>query len=452
MNDSVQNADLRADPPVDVPMKTGGIIRHCPTLRSVLVALFTGAIVLISGCATIIAPKPAATETAQCPAPAATPATPAACPACPLCPAPRPEPPVVIKVPVLEAAPFSSIPGWGEDDLQAFWGAFRASCQALRFQPAWRAACGEAARLESPDATVIRRYLENEFIAYRTSTPEGVSEGLATGYYEPLLRGSRTRRAPFLYPLFSPPDDLLTIDLSAINPDLRNMRLRGRVEGRRVVPYWSRAEIDRGLAPLAGKEIVWVDDPIEAFFLEVQGSGRVRLDSGQTIRVNYADQNGQPYQSIGRWLVDRGELKINEASMQGIKAWAKANPARLSEMLNQNPSYVFFRELAVDDPSIGPTGAQGVPLTAERSVAVDPRFVPLGAPVFIATTRPNSDVPMRRLMMAQDTGGAIRGPVRVDFFWGFGAEAGTQAGRMRQSLKSWVLLPKGYPLKPDGTL
>src|SRR6185369_10368630 len=191
--------------------------------------------------------------------------------------------------------------------------------------------------------------------------------------------------------------------------------------------------------------------PIEGFFLEVQGSGRVQLDNGQTIRMAYADQNGQPYQSIGRWLIDRGELKVNEASLAGIKGWARANPARVTELLDQNPSYVFFREQPVGDPAAGPTGAAGVALTPERSVAVDPRFVPLGAPVFIATTQPNSDVPLKKLMVAQDTGGAIRGPVRVDYFWGFGADAGALAGRMRQQLKVWVLLPRGFPLKPDGT-
>ena len=197
---------------------------------------------------------------------------------------------------------------------------------------------------------------------------------------------------------------------------------------------------------MAGKELLWVNDPIEAFFLEVQGSGRVELDSGETIRVNYADQNGHPYQSIGRWLIDHGEIKADQASMQGIKAWARANPARLKELLGQNPSYVFFREQAVGDPALGPLGAQGVALTPERSIAIDPAFIPLGAPVFMATTFPNSDQPLERLVVAQDTGGAIRGPVRADYFWGFGADAGALAGRMRQSLKMWVLLPKDFPV------
>ena len=178
---------------------------------------------------------------------------------------------------------------------------------------------------------------------------------------------------------------------------------------------------------------------MELFFLQVQGSGRIKLPDGSLARVNYADQNGHPYQSIGRLLVERGELKLEEASMQGIQAWARANPAKLSGLLNSNPSYVFFREVA--NSHDGPIGALGIPLSPERSLAVDPRSVPLGAPVFLATTRPNSSQPLNRLMLAQDTGGAIKGAVRADLFWGFGRDAGEQAGRMKQSGRMWVLLP-----------
>jgi len=426
-------------------------------LRSLPLALLTS--LLLGACAQVQKPEPVAAL--QCPAPLAAPAASAApaapaastllqCPACPVCPAPVPTPPPAVKAPLFEAVGFDALPGWSTDNLAAAWSAFRASCHALRFQTPWRAACGEAAKLApgttTPTVAAVRAYFESQFVPYRLSTTEGNTQGLATGYYEPLLRGSRTRRAPYLHALYAPPDDLLVIDLISVNPDLKNMRLRGRLEGRRVVPYWSRAEIERGLASVSGKELVWVDNPIEAFFLEVQGSGRIALDSGETLRLNYADQNGHPYQSIGRWLLDRGELKPGEATMQGIKAWALANPKRVEELLAQNPSYVFFRELQVSDPSIGPPGAQGVPLTPERSIAVDPRYTPLGAPVFVATTYPNSDARLERLVIAQDTGGAIRGQVRADYFWGFGAEAGALAGRMRQPLRMWVLLPKGFPL------
>ena len=224
-------------------------------------------------------------------------------------------------------------------------------------------------------------------------------------------------------------------------------RLRGRLDGRRVVPYFSRAQIESGAAPVAGKEIAWVEDAVELFFLQIQGSGRIKLDSGETIRLGYADQNGHPYRSLGRLLIDRGELPLEKTSMQGIKAWAKQHPEKLQEALNTNSSYVFFREMRADLP--GPLGALGVPLTARRSIAVDARFIPLGAPVFLATTFPNSLQSLNSLMFAQDTGGAIRGAVRADFFWGFGDEAGALAGRMRQSGKMWVLLPNDYPL-PNG--
>jgi len=224
-----------------------------------------------------------------------------------------------------------------------------------------------------------------------------------------------------------------------------------------VVPYYPRAEIERGLPALAGKELFWVDDPVDLFFLQIQGSGRVQLPTGELVRVGYADQNGQPYKSIGRYLVEQGELKLEQASMQGIKAWGAANPAKLDALLKQNPSYVFFRELPMSesgqgsttDAAIttgGPVGALGVALTPERSIAVDPRYIPPGAPVFLATTWPGSAQALARLVMAQDSGGAIRGAVRADYFWGFGDAAGAQAGRMRQSARMWVLLPRDFPV------
>ena len=368
----------------------------------------------------------------------------AGCPVCPVCPAP---PGPALRVNPLEPVDFAAIAGWKEGEQGAAWPALLASCQALRWREAWRAVCAKAMELRSPTDEEARRFLEEQFVPWRLANSDGAIDGLVTGYYEPVLRGSRTKRAPFVHPLYAPPDDLLTIDLGATNPELRGLRLRGRIDGKRVVPYFSRAEIARGNAPVAGKEILWVDDPIEAFFLQVQGSGRVQLASGETLRVGYADQNGHPFQSIGRFLVDRGELKLGEASMQSIKSWAAANPQRVEELLDQNPSFVFFRELPLADPAIGPVGAFGVPLLAGRSIAVDTRYVPLGAPVFLATTYPASVTPMTRLVLAQDAGGAIRNPVRADFFWGSGAEAGAQAGRMRQQGRMWVLLPKG--MKPS---
>jgi len=234
---------------------------------------------------------------------------------------------------------------------------------------------------------------------------------------------------------------LLTIDFAAIYPELKGKHLRGKLVGKKVVSYPERAELMRS-NELSGKEIVWVDDAIDAFFLQVQGSGRVLLPHGEVIRVAYADQNGQPYKSIGRYLIDKGELTMSQASMQGIKAWVAAHPSRQEELLNVNPRYIFFREEEISDPSVGPKGAMGLPLTPERSIAVDPAYIPLGAPVFLATTQPGSKSPLQRLVMAQDTGSAIKSPVRADFFWGFGAQAGETAGRMKQRGSMWVLLPK----------
>ena len=384
--------------------------------------------VLVVGCAT-----QAPDKTAEAACPATTP-----CPVCPVCPAPIVEAP---KAPPLSPVTFGEIDGWTEDAVDQAWSAFLGSCDGLNARAEWRNVCSEARQLNA-EPPAIRAFFEARFKPYQLTNPDGNASGMITGYYEPLLRGSRTRRAPYNYPLYAPPDDLLVIDLSSVAPDTKNMRLRGRIEGRKVVPYYSRKEIEQGGAPVTGKEIVWVDDAVEAFFLQIQGSGRVRTESGEMVRVGYADQNGHPYQSIGRLLVERGEMPLHEASMQGIQRWARKHPGKLPELLNQNPSYVFFRELPHRDG--GPLGALGVPLTPERSIAVDPRYVPLGAPVFLATTRPNSSEPLKRLMMAQDTGGAIRGVVRADFFWGFGAAAGAEAGRMRQQGRMWVLLPADY--------
>ena len=389
-------------------------------------------VLAVAGCAT---PRTVSEAPAACPAPAP-------CPACPVCPAAVP-----VKPPEkpLQEARWEDVKGWGEDNPAEAFAALLESCKALTKQAVWRAACEEARQLRAADNGAIRGFFETRFTPWQAVNPDGGREGLITGYYEPLLKGSRAREKPYLHPIYGVPDDLLVIDLAELYPDLKSFRLRGRLDGRKVVPYYSRAELAHRDAQLAGKAFLWVDDPVELFFLQVQGSGRIELPDGSRLRVGYAEQNGHPYQSIGRWLAERGELKLEQTSMQGIKDWAKAHPKRLTELLNANPSFVFFRELP--DTGGGPFGALGVPLTPGRSIAVDPRAIPLGAPVFLATTWPNSEKPLRRLMLAQDTGGAIRGVVRADFFWGFGAEAGAEAGRMRQKGEMWVLLPNGHTPK-----
>ncbi len=337
---------------------------------------------------------------------------------------------------------FADLPGWENDNMVALWPAFRKSCLALGRKSEWRDVCNESVYVDGENPVAIRSFFESNFTPYRITGENGEDTGMATGYYEPLLTGSRRRKGKFKTALYRQPDDLLVIDMADAYPQLKGMRLRGKLDGNRVVPYDTRKEIERS-GKLSGNEIVWVDDVMDAFFLEIQGSGRVYLpESGETIRLAYANQNGRPYRSIGRYLLDKGELKPGQASAQQIRQWLRRHPARLREVLDSNPSYVFFREEKIADPSEGPKGALGVPLTPERSVAVDPKHIPLGAPVYVDTTQPYSSEPIRQLMVAQDTGGAVRGAVRIDYFWGFGAQAGEQAGKMKQKLKLWLLLPK----------
>jgi membrane-bound lytic murein transglycosylase A len=333
------------------------------------------------------------------------------------------------------------LPDWQTIDLQPTWAAFWQSCNALKSKPGWQIICARANELTQPDNNSLHAFFEQGFTPYQVYNPDGSSQGLITGYYEPKLYGSRVKTARFRYPLYGVPDDLLTIDLSEVYPQLKDLRLRGRLQGNRVVPYYNRGEIDSGKAALQGRELFWVDNAVDLFFLQIQGSGRIELPDGSLVKVGYAEQNGHPYNSIGKKLVEMGAFKIEESSMQNIKLWAAQHPEKLTSLLEQNSSYVFFRELPNGLPA--PLGALGVPLTNEYSLAVDSRTIPLGAPVFLATTYPNTAEPLNRLMLAQDTGGAIRGAVRGDFFWGFGEQAGAQAGRMKQSGQMWVLFPKG---------
>jgi membrane-bound lytic murein transglycosylase A len=320
----------------------------------------------------------------------------------------------------------------------------------------WQAACAVAESVDGNDAQAARRFFERNFTPYRVTSSDGGTQGLITGYYEPLLHGSRTQSAQYPQPLYAPPDDLLIVELADLYPELKGKRVRGRLDGRRVVPYWPRADIDAGKADTKGKALAYVSDAVDAFFLQIQGSGRVALDDGSVIRVGYADQNGQPFRSVARVLIDRGELTLEQASMQGIREWGREHPDQLPALLDENPSYVFFREVppppagSLEAAIDGPIGSLGVPLLAGRAIAVDPRSVPLGAPMFVATTRPLSDEPLQRLVMAQDTGGAIRGPLRADFFWGFGDDAGREAGKMREQGAIWLLWPNGMPLPAPG--
>lgn len=356
----------------------------------------------------------------------------------------KPEEPRLPDYSMLKPARWEDLVGINDDNLTQAWAAWQQSCSTLRNKQPWQAACEASTTVDGSNKEAVQQYFRTYFSVYQTTNADGTDTGLITGYYEPLLRGSRSKTDRYRYPLYSRPDDLITVELGSLYPELANKRVRGRVAGTKLIPYYNRGEIEVEPSPLQGSELLWVDDIIDLFFLQIQGSGLVMLENGEQVHVGYADQNGQSYQSIGRLLIQRGELTADKASMQGIKNWARNNLDKLRDLLNSNPSYVFFRELPAGLP--GPLGALGVPILAERVVAIDPRFIPLGAPVFLATTYPNSSKPLNRLMMAQDTGGAIKGGVRADFFWGAGNEAGKLAGAMKQAGKIWVLLPREFPL------
>lgn len=327
------------------------------------------------------------------------------------------------------AADWADLPGWSNDWLAGFWPALMRSCD--KPAPAWAAACAEAHALSRqaempPQAQTVRQWLQARFTPYRIESLEGDVRGLATGYFEPLIEASRVPRPGFGVALYSPPADLAT---------------------RR--PYWTRQQIDsapQARPSLAGREIAWLRDPLDALVLQIQGSGRLAFTQPDgtraVVRVAFAGHNDQPYYSVGRWLVSRGELRLEQASWPGIRQWARQHPKRVADMLWSNPRFVFFKEEPLPDPNVGPKGAQGVPLTPGRSIAVDAASIPYGTPVWLDTTEPLSAVPLRRLVMAQDTGSAIVGAVRADYFWGWDDGAEAQAGRMKQPLRLWALWPR----------
>ena len=328
-------------------------------------------------------------------------------------------------------AAWSDLPGWGDDSVLAAWPALLRSC--ARPAPDWSAACASARALAAPQESSVRAWLEAHLQPWRVESLDGSATGLATGYFEPLVEASRLPRGRFRIPLYAPPADLAT---------------------RR--PWFTRAQIESDGAArqaLRGREIAYVADPLDALLLQVQGSGRLALTEPdgrrRLVRAAFAGHNDQPYQSVGRWLVERGAFTLEQASWPAIKAWARANPGRVAEMLAANPRYVFFREEPLADASAGPVGAQGVPLTPGRSIAVDRDAIPFGTPVWIDTTEPQPWSPnppparaLQRLVVAQDSGSAITGAVRADYFWGWGDGAEDRAGRMKQPLRLWVLVPR----------
>lgn len=355
---------------------------------------------------------------------------------------PAPEAPAGPARLTLTPVAFDQLPGWRLDRHAQALPAIRRSCAHILGLPAdrsmggqdgvgglaadWRAACAAVERVPPGNDAAARYVVESWFVPHRAAA--GADDtGLFTGYYEAELRGSRTRGGRYRTPIHGPPADL------------------SAVKEKNGGKYLTRAEIAGGALDGKGLELLWADDPADVFFLHVQGSGRVVMDDGRVVRVGYAGDNGHPYASLGRALVDHGFLTMDRVSMQSIRAWIAANPAQAGHMMGQNPRYIFFR-VRDGRPDEGPIGAQGVALTPGRSLAVDPAFVPYGAPVWVDTVQPLApDTPLRRLYVAQDTGSAIKGPIRGDLFFGFGEQAARQAGVMKARGRYFVLLPRKAP-------
>ncbi len=310
----------------------------------------------------------------------------------------------------------------GENNYDEVLQLFIKECKIAKVQKLYGALCQKADKSKDSKA-----FISKNFELYRIES-ETKEEGLLTGYYEASLFGSRTKHFPFVYPLYSEPDDLVTVDLASVYPQLKGLRLRGRVEGKKLIPYYTRAELSK----IQAKPICYTDDKVARFFLEIQGSGRIKLDNGKTLYVTYANQNGYPYTSIGRYMIQKRYIK-KDLSLQSIERFLKVHPEKMSEILNQNRSVVFFR--VSNRPA---SGALGMELTPMRSVAVDPRYIPLGAMLYCETSKRG----FKGIVFAQDTGGAIKGDVRVDLFTGYGEEAKQIAGRLKEKLKMWILLPK----------
>ena len=346
----------------------------------------------------------------------------------------------------LSPSQFADLPATRDEDWEQALKAFQVSCTTMQHYSLWREACRNA---QGMPQGLARAFFEGNFELWKVSARDSqsgffIDKGLMTGYFEPILRASRVRHGIYQYPIYGVPDDLITVELDSIHPQLKGLRLRGKLQGRKLVPYDDR----KGIASRKDLEkkhvICWADDPVEAFFLQIQGSGRVLLDNGSLLRIGYADQNGHPYRSLGAWLIENAGLTRDEMSMQRIKQWVRDNPQRRQELLNANPNFVFFAEREGYSDDQGPVGAQGVPLTPLASVAVDRRYWKLGVPFVTVASQSRPAMQFARPVIAQDTGGAIKGVLRFDYFWGLGNEAGNRAGSQKSDVSAWVMVPKGH--------
>jgi len=323
---------------------------------------------------------------------------------------------------------FDELPNWDKQDYKKALVSFKNSCKTKKTQKIYSDICVKAQNISN-----FKEFFTKEFKAYKIVSTLKEDSGLLTGYYEASLNGSRLRHGKFIYPVYERPDDLVVVDLSSIYPELKNYRLRGRISNGKLVPYYKRSEANS--KALNAKTICYVDSKIDLFFLEVQGSGRVTLDNGETIYVGFSNQNGYRYSSIGKYLVKNGEIKEKEVSLQSIKSWLLNNPSRVDEVLNHNNSMIFFKQRQT-----AASGSLGLSLTPNRSIAVDKSYIPLGSMLYLSSTIGNQ--PINKIVMAEDTGGAIKGAVRADMFLGFGNDAMSKAGKLKSKLKLWIFMPK----------
>lgn len=510
----------KAPAPRGRPAASAGSARAVSLAGATAVTL---AALLVAGCATPPPPPPPPAPVAAAPQAPVVIGPPVAAPApAPVAPAPRPGGSVAgqartfsTQLATYTATPFDVVPGWQRDDFVDSWSAFLDSCKVLvRRGQQWAQVCERARQVDARSNPAIRSFYESEFAAYQIRDDDRRPDGVVTGYFEPEIEGNRSYSPPFIYPVYAQPEDMLfldtrrlpagngtvaarlngrnvvvqtglstrdmgapglyALDLSQIVRDTVDRKARLRVEGRQLVPYYTRAEIERLGVPNA-KVLAFVRSATELYEMQVQGSGRIRLPDGQTVRVGYAEQNGQPFRptlakaangkaktavrtrgSAVELEVDDDDADETDTSTVRTRGFALALPARSGPVAVpgqrtpaaaatgtgiQDPSYVFFKE--VPTSADGPVGALGVPLQPGRSIAVDPRSAPLGFPVFVSTRQPGTGTPMQRLTIAQDTGGAIRGAVRADYFFGNGRQAANQARRMKERGQLWLLLPRG---------
>lgn len=330
----------------------------------------------------------------------------------------------------LQESSYLNLPNWENENYDEVLYSFMNNCRAKKSVDIYQTLCSESRNIRD-----AKEFIESNFTPYMIYKSSRGKESILTGYYEAELRGSLTQDKIYKYPIYATPKDLVNVDLSSIYPDLKNYRLRGRLDGNRLVPYYSREELNK--RDIDAEVLCYCDSKIDKFFLEVQGSGRVSLESGETLFIGFSNQNGHKYQSIGKYLVNSGEISKEDISLQSIREWFVLNPSRIDEVLNHNSSVVFFEKR---DKSA--SGSLGLVLSPLRSIAVDGRYIPLGSMVYMSAE--NS---YKRVVFAQDTGGAIKGSVRADMFLGFSQSAEKIAGELIAPLHLWILLPNNMTKK-----